>query len=76
VIALSPVGHRPGVAYKMIPPGDLAVRAKYELREGAVTVIDCGTGPSVGGCQQAAITLSKMGYKVVVADLPRRSGRC
>lgn len=70
-----PVG---GLRHKVIPVSELSVRARYEMNSSYTTVVDCGV-QTVYECQEALLTLSKMGFHDLVAlDLPRRkeSGNC
>lgn len=59
--------------YKVIPPSEVAVRARYELKMDIPTFVDCDTAPSPFFCQDILITLAKEGFsRLAAVDLPRR----
>jgi len=77
ILALDRLGSAPfyGAHYKVLPARDLSVRAKYELTTNSKVFVDCDTGGGLYVCQEALLTLAKMGFQQLVAiDLPRRGG--
>jgi thiol-disulfide isomerase/thioredoxin len=77
ILALSEIGHDLAPRASVIPFSELGVRAKYELNPEQRIVLDCGTALSPLACQQAAIVLSQMRFKQVIAvGLPPRRPGC
>jgi hypothetical protein len=64
----------PGAHYTVIPPSELGVRAKYELRTQGAVFVDCSAaGVTPFMCQEALLTLSQMGFgRLFAVDLARR----
>jgi hypothetical protein len=74
LIGLSEHG-RPGS--KVMPLTEIDARWRYELDPNLRTVLDCGSARMPVECQDAAMFLSKSGFKDVVAvGLPRRPTAC
>ena len=62
---------------KIIPVGELSVRAPYELNPRIGTVVDCGSTLVPMQCQSALITLAKLQYtELIAAALPSRRENC
>jgi len=76
ILALSDSGHRHDRA-KVLPVKDLNIRARYELDPGFGVAIDCGSAAFASSCQEAALTLSSLKVKHVVAvGLSERASVC
>jgi hypothetical protein len=74
LIALSERGPK---GAKVIPVGELEARWRYELDPALTTLIDCSSAGLPVECQDAAIFLSRNGFRDVVAvGLPGRPSDC
>jgi hypothetical protein len=59
----------------VIPDNELSVRARYELNPTLPVVVYCGTG-TPRSCQQAAILLAELQFRVAAVNLPPYHSHC